>query len=183
MNRHDVYKAIADSNRYGRNGINWDKAKYEYRKPNIPKTSGFTSMHRLINTRNLLTRGALSSLDLNTNDYLKIAPPLSHLSDINKEYAFNNLHHLYLLLYQEHYYLESEDIKESHVDKAFNKLITYNYFLKTKGLPYSLPSKLSKNQRILLNNLDEAFDAYSIHRATLEDSKSIYYTRTPQGIK
>lgn len=183
MNKHDVYKAISDSTRYGSIDTNWDKAKYEYQKPNIPKSSGFINMNQLSNTRNLLTRGALSSLDLNTSDYLKIAPALSHLSNINKEYVFNNLHHLYLLLYQEHYYLEGDDIKESHVDRAFNKLITYNYYLKTKGLPHSLPTKLSKKQRILLNKLDRAFDEYNHFRDILADPKTLYYTRTPQGIK
>ena len=183
MDRNDIYKAFAASTRYGNSGIKWDKSEYKYQKSNIPKASGFINMNQLVNSRNLLTGGTVSILSLDTIDYLRIAPALSHLSDVNREYAFNNLQHLYLLLYQEHYYLEGEVIKESHIDRAFNKLITYNYFLKTKGMPHSLPSKLSKNQRILLNNLDMAFDAYSIHRATLEDSKSIYYTRTPQGIK
>ena len=220
MNRNDAYKAFALSTRYGSKGnfalrhlvenlpdkgFKWDRAKYKYQKPNIPKASGFNSMNQLINTRNLLTRDTASVLNLETSDYIKIAPALSHLSGINMEYAFNNLPHLYLLLYQEYYYAEDEDIKESHVDQAFNKLITYNYFLKTKGLFYSLPSKLSKKQRILLNKLDIAFDEYGTNKGTvfideasslsdrsiaallnvdtLTDHINTYYTHTPQGIK
>lgn len=220
MNRNYAHKAFAASTLYGNKSnsalrhlfgdspvrsIKWDKSKYVYQKPNIPKASGFNSMNQLINTRNLLTGGNARILNLETSDYIKIAPALSHLSDINMEYAFNNLPHLYLLLYQEYYYAEDEDIKESHVDQAFNKLITYNYFLKTKGLFYSLPSKLSKKQRILLNKLDIAFDEYGTNKGTvfideasslsdrsiaallnrdiLADHKTLFYTHTPQGIK
>lgn len=220
MNRYAANKAFTLAARYGSKGnsalrhlfgdlpvsnTKWDRAKYKYQKPNIPKASGFNSMNQLINTRNLLTRSNASTLNLEISDYIKIAPALSHLSNINMEYAFNSLPHLYLLLYQEYYYLENEDIKEAHVDQAFNKLITYNYFLKTKGLPHSLPTKLSKKQRILLNKLDIAFDEYTTNKGIvfideagslsdhnldalfikdiIADHKSIYYTRTPKGIK
>lgn len=208
MDRVLAKKSALFANRYGSKSspsLVWDRARYAYQKPNIPKASGFSSMNQLINTRNLLTRKTLSILDLDTVDYMKMAPALSHFSDINMEYAFNNLPHLYLLLYQEYYYPDNEDIKESHIDRAFNKLITYNYFLKTKGLPYSLPSKLSKKQRILLSKLDTAFEKYRTSKgiayideaSSLSDdnidallsmhthskNKSLYYTRTPQGIK
>mgnify|MGYP006961543930 CR=1 FL=1 len=133
------------------------KWPYHYFMKTLPTKSGFTTVEQIDSTLKYLSGSNMSDYRPSPNDYIHATSVLTHLDPINLKYVLDNIPMFYALLLKD---AAAKEITDRHINNAFYKLFTVNLRLKYLNLPYSLPDKLSKSQRNLVINLEDAFKAH-----------------------
>lgn len=123
----------------------------------LPTKSGFTTVEQIDSTLKYLSVRNASEYRITTKDYIHVASLLTHLDPVNLKYVLDNISMFYALLLKDVLF---KYITDQHINNTFYKLFTVNMRLKYLNLPYSMPDKLSKSQRNLVINLEDAFNTH-----------------------
>lgn len=132
-----------------------------YYMKTLPTKSGFTSVEQIDSTLKYLSVRNISDYRPTPNDYIHATSVLTHLDPINLKYVLDNISTFYALLLKD---VLAKYITDQHINNTFYKLFTINMRLKYLNMPHSLPDKLSKTQRNLVTNLEDAFKAHYSNR-------------------